>query len=711
MISKLIRGVPGDNAERELQKLRPILENIKSREKEPARLSESELKQKSLELKARVGSGESPDQVLPEAFALFREAAPRTVGLRPYDVQLLGAIVLHKGAIAEMKTGEGKTLCAAAPLFLGALAAPAGSVHMVTLNDYLARRDAERLTPLYEFLGLRVAAISNDMKHRQRLDAYSADIVYGANQEFGFDYLRNHMAMSRDEVVGGELGFALIDEVDSILIDEARTPLIISGSGVSVSELIEKADHLAQKLIQLEKRGPGASKNRRQELLEKDSPVRPGFYFDINPEHRDVDLREPAYYEIERLLGREDLYNIEGLELLTAVNAALRARLCHKKDVDYPATGERIIPIDKFTGRPRAIERAETYQPGGLTRTLASITPQNYFSLYHKTAGMTGTALDNQEEFESVYGLRVFPVPTHRPVIRKDLPDKLYLNQNGKNRAIVAEIKARRANNQPILIGTPSVEKSEELSGLLLDEKIPHNLVNAKQNRYEAEIIAEAGRPGVVTIATNMAGRGTDIIPGGSMDFLAQLDRIKFRDKDENRRRRLLNGFKSALHKKQFRRSALLVGVLQKTGLDKNRLKLIKNIDHKARLWRNRNREVLAAGGLFVLGYERHEARRIDKQLLDRAGRQGDPGAGQFFLSLDDDLLKIFTPPGVRALFAKMGFPEDSPLETPLVLRSIQRAQRRIESYNFDLRKHFHQYDFTVNVQRTGIQTGIFRVI
>lgn len=609
MIARLLAMILGTNNARQLKSLQPLVEKINSLEPAISALSDAHLANKTIEFKEQLMQGKSLDDILPEAFAVVREASKRTTGQRHYDVQLIGGMVLHFGKIAEMKTGEGKTLTATLPLYLNALAGK--GAHLVTVNEYLASRDAQWMAPIYNFLGLEVAALKNAMSDEERKKAYKADILYATNSELGFDYLRDNMKFRLEDYVQRDLNYAIVDEVDSILIDEARTPLIISGSSDDASKLYESA-------------------NRSVMRLKKDED------YEVDEKARTVQLTEAGNDKIEEFFHITNLYDIENLSLLHHVQQALKAHVIFKRDVDYVVKDGEVLIVDEFTGRilagrrysdglHQALEAKEGVEIEKETQTLASITLQNYFRLYKKLAGMTGTAATEAEEFYKIYKLDVVSIPTNKPMIRDDKSDFIFLSKNAKYKAIVEDVKARYAKGQPVLIGTVAIETSEFLSTILEKHRIPHDVLNAKQHQREAEIVENAGQPGRVTIATNMAGRGTDI-------------------------------------------------------------KLTP--------------ESIKAGGLYILGTERHESRRIDNQLRGRSGRQGDPGESRFYISLEDDLIRRFAGDTLRKRMAMVGMQEDEIIESNFVSKTIERAQEKVEKYNFEIRKHLIEYDDVLNQQR-----------
>ena len=648
MFGKLVRTVVGSRHDRLIRRLHGTVARINGLEAEFEALSDEAITAKTAEFRTRLQQGEGEDALLPEAFALAREAARRTLGLRHYDVQLVGGIVLHQGKIAEMRTGEGKTLVATLPAYLNAIAGR--GVHVVTVNDYLASRDAQWMRPLYERLGLSVGVIASGQDPETKRAAYGADITYGTNNEFGFDYLRDNMAFRLEDRVQRGRAMAIVDEVDSILVDEARTPLIISGALADQGEVYQQIDQLVPRLeMQAEEDGPG--------------------HFSIDEKTRQVHLTEEGHQDVEALLTEagllpegESLYDVANVALMHHVDAALRAHHLYKRDVHYIVQQGKVVIVDEFTGRTmpgrrwseglhQAVEAKEHAPIQAENQTLASITFQNYFRLYDKLAGMTGTADTEAFEFQQIYGLEVVVIPTNKPMIRKDLPDQIYKTRREKFNAVVEDIVARRESGQPVLVGTASIEASEYLSDLLRKQKVRHEVLNAKQHEREAEIIAQAGRPGAVTIATNMAGRGTDIVLGGSLEAAADAD-AQARAKQD---------------------------------------------------WDERHQQVLDAGGLHIIGSERHESRRIDNQLRGRAGRQGDPGSSRFYLSAEDDLLRIFGTGRIGGLMARFGVEEGEPIEHRWLTRTIENAQRKVEGHNFDIRKQLLEYDDVANDQRRVI--------
>lgn len=649
-----LQKVFGSRNERLVRQFSKTVNKINSLEKELIPLSDQELKNKTQDLKTRVQSGESLQKILPEAFALVREASKRTFGMRHFDVQLIGGMVLHEGKIAEMRTGEGKTLMATLPAFLNALTGQ--GVHVITVNDYLAKRDASQMGKVFAALGLTTGVILSNLPPQERRAAYQCDITYGTNNEFGFDYLRDNMALSKEQQVQRKLHYAVIDEVDSILIDEARTPLIISGPAEDSSELYIKLTQLCKNLTKREEEnGPG------------------DFYLDEKT--KQAFLTEDGHHHMEALLAEAgllepgvSLYAPENVTKMHYISAVLRAQHLFMKDVHYMVKNNEILIVDEHTGRAmpgrrwsdglhQAIEAKEGVKIQNENQTLASITFQNFFRQYDKISGMTGTADTEAYEFHQIYGLEVVVIPTHRPMIRVDHPDLVYLTEKEKLEAIVQEIETCRNKHQPVLVGTTSIENSEKLAHLLSQKNIPHNVLNAKQHEREAHIIAQAGQPGAVTIATNMAGRGTDIILGGN--YQMDIDALP-------------NPTDAQIAE-------------------------IKNN------WEQRHEAVLKAGGLFILGTERHESRRIDNQLRGRSGRQGDPGVSRFYLSLEDNLLRIFAGPWVKTLMSKVGMGNGEAIESTLVSRQIAKAQKKVENHHFDVRKALLEFDNVANDQRQVI--------
>lgn len=643
LLEGILKKIFGDPNEKEIKNIRVIVDKINSLEKDMESLSSANLAAKTSEFKVRLQKGETLDDILPEAFAVVREASRRVTGMRHFDVQLIGGVVLHRGKIAEMRTGEGKTLVATAPVYLNALTGK--GVHVVTVNDYLARRDSEDMGRIYKFLGLSVGLIVHDMDFPDRKAAYAADITYGTNNEFGFDYLRDNMVVDENQMVQRELNYCIVDEVDSILIDEARTPLIISGPGEKSTELYQV---LARVVANMEE----------------------GEDYTVDEKQKQVAPTEKGIAKAEKMLGIGNLYDNEhGVDYSHQIMCALKAKALMHRDRDYVVKDGQVIIVDEFTGRlmfgrrfseglHQAIEAKEGVKVERESQTLATITFQNYFRMYKKLAGMTGTADTEAYEFQQIYGLQTVVLPTNRPMIRNDMPDLIYLTEDDKYKAIVNDIKETIAKGRPVLVGTISIENSEKLSHLLDKLGIKHQVLNAKFHEKEAYIVAQAGRPGTVTIATNMAGRGTDIILGGNLK--ADIDELGENPTPEQ---------------------------IAKVKED----------------WQKRHDDVLKAGGLHIIGSERHESRRIDNQLRGRAGRQGDPGSSRFYLSMDDNLMKLFGSEKLKNFMKKMGMDDGQPLEHKFITRAIESAQRKVETRNFDIRKNLLEYDDVANEQRKVI--------
>lgn len=654
MFSTLMKRIFGSRNERTLRRMEKVVETINAMEKDLQALSDEQLRAKTEIFKTRLSQGETLDDLLAEAFAVVREVSVRTLGLRHFDVQLIGGMVLHEGNIAEMRTGEGKTLMSTLPVYLNALSGK--GVHLVTVNDYLAKRDSEWMGPIYDFLGLSVGVIFPDMQHAEKKQAYACDVVYGTNNEFGFDYLRDNMAFSIEDKVQGELNFSIVDEVDSILIDEARTPLIISGAAEDSSSLY----------ISINKLIPQLTKQADENSV--------GDY-SIDEKQKQAHLTESGHQRIEELLTKEglldpgeSLYHASNIMLMHHVNAALRAHAMYHRDVDYIVKDDQVVIVDEHTGRTmagrrwseglhQAIEAKEKVSIQNENQTLASITFQNFFRMYNKLSGMTGTADTEAYEFQQIYNLEVVVIPTNKPMCRADEPDLIYLTQKDKYEAIIIDVQNCLQRKQPVLVGTASIEASELLSDLLTKASIKHQVLNAKFHEKEAQIIAEAGQPGAVTIATNMAGRGTDIVLGGSLKHSLHADA-------------------SDADRKQAEEE-----------------------------WQVRHDQVIAAGGLRIIGSERHESRRIDNQLRGRAGRQGDIGSSRFYLSLDDNLMRIFASERVASMMRRLGMKPGEPIEHNLVTRAIENAQRKLEGHHFDIRKQLLEYDNVANNQRKVIYT------
>ena len=655
-MKKLFKKIFGSRNDRLLSDYSKIVEEINLYEDQLSNLSDTQILDKTADLKSQYAQHKDIERILPEAFAIVRESSIRTLGLRHYDAQMIGGITLHQGKIAEMKTGEGKTLVSTLPAYLNAISGE--SVHIVTVNEYLAGRDAEWMRPIYEFLGLTVGCIKSEQNPRERKESYDCDIVYGTNNEFGFDYLRDNLAFEKENQSQGSLGFAIVDEVDSILIDEARTPLIISGRAEDSTELYQSINKIVPRLSAA--------------VDEEDTKD-----FTVDEKTKQIYLTELGHSNVEKILNEmgllelgESLYDPQNIRLMHHINAAIRAHKLFQKDVDYIVKDGDVVIVDEFTGRTmagrrwsdglhQAVEAKESLRIKEENQTIASITFQNYFRLYNKLSGMTGTADTEAFEFQQIYGLEVVVIPTHEPMIRKDMPDLVYLNQDGKFMNIIKDIKEKQKIGQPVLLGTASIENSEYISKLLQKENINHQVLNAKQHKKESKIITQAGIPGAVTIATNMAGRGTDIVLGGSLE--AEIKSLG-------------------------------------DGVTEDRVEQIK------KEWSQRHQEVIDAGGLHIIGTERHESRRIDNQLRGRSGRQGDPGSSRFYLSLDDDLLRIFgDPQKTKAMLSRVGMEQEEAIESNLLTKQIERAQRKVESHNFDIRKNLLEYDDVANDQRSVI--------
>ena len=648
MIGHLIKKIVGSKNERELKRINPLMERVSSFEDRIRPLSDDQLRAKTGEFRDRIDRGESLDQILPEAFAVVREASRRTLGERHYDVQLIGGIVLHEGKIAEMATGEGKTLVSTLPAYLNALEGK--GVHIITVNDYLAKRDREWMGAIYQFLGLTVGVILHELNDQERQTAYRCDITYGTNNEFGFDYLRDNMKFSLEDYVQRELHYAIVDEVDSILVDEARTPLIISGPAEESTDKYYKVNRVIPALKQ-------------------------GQDYQLEEKSHTAFLTEQGVAHVEKLIKVENLYDPRNIETLHHVNQGLRAHTLFKRDVDYVVKDGKVVIVDEFTGRlmpgrrwsdglHQAVEAKENVRIENENQTLATVTFQNYFRMYDKLAGMTGTADTEAAEFRKIYNLDVVVIPTNMPLIRTHHADVIYKTEDEKFRAAVREIEELNKAGRPVLVGTISIEKSERLSALLKRKGVPHNVLNAKHHESEADIIAQAGRVGAVTISTNMAGRGTDILLGGNAKFLARAMVDESLDPEAKEK-----AFEQALEK-------------------------------TLAIVRKEKEKVIQLGGLHVLGTERHEARRIDNQLRGRSGRQGDPGSSRFYLSLEDDLLRIFGSERISNIMNRLGIEEEQPIEHGLVTKAIENAQRKVEAHNFEIRKHLLEYDNVMNKQR-----------
>ena len=681
----LLKKLFGTSSEKELRAIKPIVDKIEALDGEYSKLTDEQLRAKTAEFKQRVADGESLDDILPEAFAACREAAWRVLGMKPYRVQLIGGIILHQGRIAEMKTGEGKTLVATLPAYLNALAGE--GVHIVTVNDYLAKRDSEWMGKVYRFMGLTVGLVIHDVPPRERKAAYDADITYGTNNEFGFDYLRDNMAIYKQELVQRGHAFAIVDEVDSILIDEARTPLIISGQGDQSTQLYTIVDSFVSKLK--------GQRVASVDTKEEEDPDIDADYI-VDEKARTVTLTARGIAKAEQAFNLENLADPENTTLSHHINQAIRARGLMKRDIDYVVKDGEVIIVDEFTGRlmygrryseglHQAIEAKEHVTVARESKTLATITFQNYFRLYGKLSGMTGTAMTEEEEFGTIYSLDIVEIPTNKPVQRVDHPDVVYKTEAGKFRAIVNQIEECHKKGQPVLVGTISIEKSEELSGMLKKKGIKHNVLNAKFHEKEAEIVAQAGKFGAVTVATNMAGRGTDIMLGGNAEYLAKAD-LK----------------KAGLSDEMIAESTGYAETDNQEILDARRMFAEAEAKYKEEIKVEADK-VRAVGGLFILGTERHESRRIDNQLRGRAGRQGDPGESRFYLSLEDDIMRLFGSERVMGMMEKLGVDEDTPIDAKILSNAIENAQKQVESRNFQTRKTVLEYDDVMNTQRQVI--------
>lgn len=674
----------GNSSKREIKKFTPMLTKITSLEEEYKKLTDAQLKRKTEEFRDRLASGETMEDLLPEAFATVREASDRVLGMRHFDCQLIGGIVLHQGRIAEMKTGEGKTLVATLPAYLNALGGK--GVHVVTVNDYLARRDSEWMGKIYNFLGLNVGLIVHGLTNAQRRQAYAADITYGTNNEFGFDYLRDNMVIYKEDMVQRGHAYAIVDEVDSILIDEARTPLIISGHGEESDEMYQRANAFVKRLRPL--------KLKEMETKENYDDIEEDYI--IEEKNKNAVLSANGVRKAQEAFGVENLADIENVELQHYINQALKAYGTMQRDVDYVVKDGEVIIVDEFTGRlmfgrrysnglHQAIEAKENVKIENESKTLATITFQNLFRLYDKLAGMTGTAMTEQEEFKEIYALDVVEIPTNKPMIRKDLNDRVFKTENGKFTAVIRHIKEAHEKGQPVLVGTVTIEKSELLSSLLKREGIPHNVLNAKNHEKEAAIIAQAGKKGAVTIATNMAGRGTDIILGGNAEYMAkkQMEKEGFEHEYIVQATSFVESDEEEVEKARSRYKELYE-------------KFREEVNSEAV-------EVRDAGGLCIVGTERHESRRIDNQLRGRSGRQGDIGESCFYISLEDDLMRLFGGDRIAMIANAFKMDEDQPIEAKMLSSTIESAQKKVESQNFERRKRVLQYDDVINQQRTLI--------
>ena len=681
----LLKKLFGTSSEKQVKAILPLVDKIEALDGAYSQLTDQQLQAKTPEFKQRLADGETLDDILPEAFAACREAAWRVLGMKPYRVQLIGGIILHQGRIAEMKTGEGKTLVATLPAYLNALAGE--GVHIVTVNDYLAKRDSEWMGKVYRFLGLTVGLVIHDVDPKQRKAAYDADITYGTNNEFGFDYLRDNMAIYASEMVQRGHAFAIVDEVDSILIDEARTPLIISGQGDKSTQLYTIVDSFVARLK--------GQRVTSVDTKEEEDPDIDADYI-VDEKARTVTLTARGIAKAEQQFQIENLSDPENTTLSHHINQAIRARGLMKRDIDYVVKDGEVIIVDEFTGRlmygrryseglHQAIEAKEHVEVARESKTLATITFQNYFRLYGKLSGMTGTAMTEEEEFGTIYALDIVEIPTNRPLARKDNPDVVYKNEAGKYRAIVNQIVECHEKGQPVLVGTISIEKSEELSGMLKKRGIRHNVLNAKFHEKEAEIVAQAGKLGAVTVATNMAGRGTDIMLGGNAEVLAKADLRK-----------------AGLSDELIAEATGFAETDSEEILNARRMYAEAEATYKEAIKEEAD-QVRAAGGLFILGTERHESRRIDNQLRGRAGRQGDPGESRFFLSLEDDIMRLFGSERVMNMMEKLGVDEDTPIDAKILSGAIENAQKQVESRNFQTRKTVLEYDDVMNTQRKVI--------
>ena len=676
----------GNTSEAKLKKLAPLVKRINELEPAMHALSDGELRAKTDEFKARLANGEKEDDILCEAYAVVREAAMRTIGQRHFDVQLYGGIVLHRGNIAEMKTGEGKTITETLPAYLNALSGH--GVHIVTVNDYLAKRDAAWMGKIFRFLGLSVGCVVHELSNDERRMAYNCDITYGTNNEFGFDYLRDNMVVYREQMVQRELNYAIVDEVDSILIDEARTPLIISGTGEKSTDMYAKADRFVSRLV----RGENIEKLSKADIMMGETQQESGDYMcDIKA--RTVALTQQGQRKAETFFGIDDISDAANTEINHHIIQALKAHALFTRDKDYVVQNGQVLIVDEFTGRlmmgrrysdglHQALEAKEHVKVERENKTLATITFQNFFRLYDKLSGMTGTALTEEEEFSGIYNLDVVEIPTNKPVIRIDDPDVVYKTEAGKYRAVIAQIKECHAKGQPVLVGTISIEKSELLSQMLKREGIPHNVLNAKHHEKEAEIVAQAGHLGAVTIATNMAGRGTDIMLGGNAEYMAKNELRKQGLSDE-----LIaesNSFAETENPEILAARAAYTEAYKRFKVE---------TDKQAELVRQ-------AGGLFIIGTERHESRRIDNQLRGRSGRQGDPGETRFYLSMQDDIMRLFGSERIMNMMETLGIDEDTPIDAKILSGAIENAQKTVEGRNFQSRKNVLEYDDVMNVQR-----------
>ena len=671
-------------SEKEVKRLKPLVAKINALEEKMVKLSDSELRGKTEYFKKQLADGKTLDDILPEAYAVVREASKRVLGMRHFDVQLIGGIVLHQGRIAEMKTGEGKTLVATLPVYLNALEGK--GVHVITVNDYLAKRDSEWMGKLYKFLGLSVGLVIPGMEPKAKQEAYNADVTYGTNNEFGFDYLRDNMVIYKDQLVQRGLHYAIVDEIDSILIDEARTPLIISGRANQSSDLYKKADNFVRRLTPKVIVEEDVKDYEQAEDNEK-------YDYIVDLKAKSASLTQKGIKKAEEAFGLENFNDLENSTLVHHVNQALRAHGVMKKDIDYIVKDGEVLIVDEFTGRimygrrynnglHQAIEAKEHVKIADESKTLATITFQNYFRMYDKLSGMTGTAMTEEAEFEEIYNLDVVEIPTNKPMIRKDENDVIYKNENAKFRAIVKSIKESHEKGQPVLVGTVSIEKSEKLSKLLKQEGIKHEVLNAKYHEKEAEIVAQAGKFGAVTIATNMAGRGTDIILGGNSEFLA---------KEEMRRKKMPH---------ELIEEANTYYETDDEDILNARKQFKELVDKYEEQIKEEKQKVIEAGGLKIIGTERHESRRIDNQLRGRSGRQGDIGESKFYIALDDDLMKIFGGDVITKVYNSLGADENMPITSKIISKAVENAQKKVEGRNFTIRKNVLKYDDVMNAQR-----------
>lgn len=692
-----LEKVFGTYSEKELKKIKPIVEKIESLDSEMSKLSDLELKNKTSEFKERLRQGETLDDILPEAFAVCREASYRVLGMKHFEVQLYGGVVLHQGRIAEMKTGEGKTLVATLAAYLNALSGK--GVHVVTVNDYLATRDRQWMGKVYEFLGLTVGTIVHGLNSAQRKESYNCDITYGTNNEFGFDYLRDNMVVYKSEMVQRPLNFAIVDEVDSILIDEARTPLIISGQGEDSSDMYNKANAfvktLSRRIIdQSEKTNDPFDREFKEETVD----------FLVDEKDKSAELTDKGIEKAEKYFNLENLADAENMEISHYIRQALKANSIMQRDIDYVVKDGEVIIVDEFTGRlmfgrryseglHQAIEAKENLEIKSESKTLATITFQNYFRMYKKLSGMTGTAKTEEDEFREIYNVDVIEVPTNKPVVREDLDDGIYSTLLGKYMAAIEDIKERHEKGQPVLVGTTSIEKSEIFSQLLKKEKIKHEVLNAKLHEKESEIVAQAGRFGAVTIATNMAGRGTDIVLGGNPEFMAKQDL-----KRKGYAQEIIDVVDSFVETKDEE-------------INKAKKEYHTLLEKYKEETKDEAKKVVEAGGLHIIGTERHESRRIDNQLRGRSGRQGDPGSSKFYISAEDDLIKLFAGERFKAVMDKASVEEGEAIESPILTKLIESAQKQVEANNFSIRKNVLKYDDVMNKQRDVIYSERRKVL